>query len=128
MAPPGGATQENPAPGPPAAGFFDFLLWALGRRRRFRVTGESMRPGLAPGDDVFVDPGAYRCRLPDPGEVVLVRHPFKKSVRMVKRVVALRDGRVELGGDNPSESTDSRHFGAVPPGRLVGRVTSAWRA
>jgi nickel-type superoxide dismutase maturation protease len=111
----------------PRAGFFDFVLWALGLRQRFRVSGESMRPELAPGDDVFVQLGVYACRLPVPGEVVLVRHPFKKSVRMVKRVVAVRDGRVELCGDNPSESTDSRQFGAVSTELLVGHVTSAWR-
>ena len=52
----------------------------------------------------------------------------KKSVFLVKRVVAVHDDRVELGGDNPQESTDSRQFGAVPLQRLVGRVTSAWRS
>lgn len=87
-----------------------------------------MRPGLAPGDDVFVQTGVYSCRVPVPGEVVLARHPFKKSVFLVKRVVAVDGERVELGGDNPQASTDSRQFGAVPLERLVGHVTSAWRS
>ena len=101
------------------------LLWLVRRRRRFRVTGPSMRPVLEPGAHVLVDPRAYRTDPPVVGDVVVARHPFKKDVRVVKRVAAvLPDGRVALRGDNRAESTDSTTFGTVAPDRLLGRVTS----
>lgn len=98
-------------------------LWALGRRRRYRIDGASMRPTLEPGDHVLVDPRAYRRRPPRIGDVVLARHPYRRGVEVVKRLGAtLPDGRLLLAGDNPEESTDSRAFGAVPIDRLRGRV------
>ena len=98
------------------------LARALGRRKRFRVAGESMAPGLRDGDPVWVDPRAYRASAPRPGDVVLARHPFKRSVRMIKRVADVGPDRCTLIGDNPTESTDNRTFGAVPLSRILGKV------
>lgn len=54
---------------------------------------------------------------------MLLRHPFESDVRMVKRVArVLVDGRVDVHGDDPSNSTDSRTFGAVPNEHVLGRV------
>jgi type IV secretory pathway protease TraF len=54
---------------------------------------------------------------------VLVRHPYRTDLRMVKRVArVLSDGRCLLAGDNAEESTDSRTFGAVPKAYVLGRV------
>jgi nickel-type superoxide dismutase maturation protease len=98
-------------------------LWVLGRRRRYRIDGGSMRPTLGPGDHVLVDPSAYRRRPPRVGEIVLARHPYRRDVELVKRVeTTLPDGNLALTGDNPDESTDSRSLGAVPPGLVRGRV------
>lgn len=109
----------------PTSSARDLALWLLRRRRRFRVTGMSMAPLLKPGDDVLVDPGAYRGRLPRRDEIVVVRHPFRSDIRLIKRVTEVaEDGRCRLQGDNPSESTDSRTFGWVMPDRVIGRVTS----
>jgi nickel-type superoxide dismutase maturation protease len=84
-----------------------------------------MWPHLRPGDRVLVDPNAYRRRAPGVGEVVVADHPFRSDVRWVKRVVALTStGALELVGDNPDESTDSRTQGAVPLHQVRGRVTS----
>ncbi len=107
------------------AGYKEFLLWLLRRRWRFRVTGNSMLPLLKPTDEVLVDPHAYRHSPPQPGDIVIARHPLRPTVRLIKRVITDTDrGDYILQGDNPQESTDSRVFGAVPAGHILGRVTS----
>jgi len=100
-------------------------LLILKRRRRFRIVGASMVPTYAEGDEVLVDPRAYRRAPPAAGDVVLAAHPTVADTLIVKRVDRVEDdGRLFLVGDNPDrfESTDSRQFGAVSPGRVQGRV------
>ena len=80
------------------------------------VRGESMQPALAAGDRLVVVPSA-RLR---PGQIVAVGDPRGSGRLLVKRVGALRDGQVEVLGDNPAASTDSRHFGLVPRSQVVG--------
>ncbi len=105
--------------------WFELLLWILRLRWRFRVTGASMSPLLAAGDEVLVNPVSYWYRRPKPGDIVVARHPYRTDVKLVKLVRAVRaDGHCVLAGLNPTESTDSRAFGAVPPQRILGRVTS----
>jgi nickel-type superoxide dismutase maturation protease len=91
----------------------EIVLWVFRQRRRFRVTGHSMAPLLKPGDEVLVDPHAYRREPPQPGEIVLAQHPYQTDLRLN-----------ELKGDNPSESTDSRAFGGIARHQILGRVTS----
>jgi nickel-type superoxide dismutase maturation protease len=80
---------------------------------------------LKPGDEVLADPYAYRHRCPQPGEIVIARHPLHSDVHLIKRIKSvLDDGRCRLEGDNPTESTDSRSFGLVAPEHIQGRVTS----
>ena len=79
-----------------------------------------MSPTLVPGDwALAVKPGRLR-RF----DIVVVEHPSRPGLEMVKRIVALPgelapDG-ARLGpdewwveGDLPAESTDSRQFGPV---------------
>lgn len=103
------------------------LQLMLRRRRRFRVSGNSMEPTYRDGDHVLVDPHAYRRGAPAPGDVVLSRHPLRGDVHVLKRVAAIRpDGRLDLAGDNPRASTDSRSFGGVRADLVVGRVTGRY--
>ena len=90
---------------------------------RVEVAGSSMAPTLLPGDRLVV----VRCPAPiapwpAPGEVVAVRDPRDPARVLVKRVGSVdRDrGTVEVLGDNPSASTDSRDFGPVPRSLVVG--------
>jgi nickel-type superoxide dismutase maturation protease len=83
-----------------------------------------MVPELRDGDEVLVDGRAYRRSPPKPGDVVLVSHPTQAGTRILKRVDGVRDGGLWLLGDNAGESTDSRHFGAVDPSRVLGRVVA----
>ena len=92
------------------ANWKDKLLYMLGRRRVFRVAGDSMLPALNDGDAVMIS-GNSTVAV---GDIVLAQHPYKQSVRILKRVAAIdKNGRYSLVGDNPGGSTDSRTFGTV---------------
>ncbi|MGD0055422.1 MAG: S26 family signal peptidase [Acidimicrobiales bacterium] len=77
---------------------------------RIEVENSSMVPTYVPGERLSVVRPWRRVR---PGDVVVVRDPRDPSRWLLKRCVS-RDGRLlELRGDNPGGSTDSRHFGPV---------------
>lgn len=103
--------------------WYDLLLWLLRARSRFRITGHSMRPLLQPGEEVLINPQAYRQQPPELGDLVVAQHPFKPNLRIVKRVIEVReDGGCFIVGDNGRESTDSRHFGSIAPQHIIGQV------
>ena len=108
----------------PPTGLLELLRWLLRRRKRYRVTGNSMRPLLVPGDEVLADPNAYRGRVPLVGEIVVAPHPHTPGLKIIKRVAAVHpDGYVHLRGDNPDESTDY----TLPVQAILARVTeSGW--
>lgn len=106
----------------PESGVRDLLLWLFRRRRRYRVTNVSMLPLLQPGDEVLLDPQAYKRAFPQAGDIVVAHHPSESSL-IIKRVISVTaDGRCYLQGDNAAESTDSRAFGAVAVDDILGRV------
>lgn len=105
-------------------GYKEFVLWLLRLRRRVRVEGNSMAPLLKPGDELLINPRAYRHNPPNPGDIVVAQHPYRPNLRLIKRVEGgLQNGRYILKGDNPAESSDSRAFGAVAAEQIVGQVT-----
>ena len=87
-----------------------------------------MRPTLAPGDRLRVDPRAYRRRPPRVGEIVVLVDPAEATRWLVKRVAAvdLRGRTVEVRGDAAETSRDSRRFGPVPFEALVGRAIECY--
>ena len=101
------------------ANWKDRIMFAVGRRRIFRVQGDSMLPTLRDGDAVMIAPS----RSIEPGDVVLASHPYKSSVKILKRVNGIDgEGRYSLTGDNPAESTDSRTFGSLPIEYIQGKA------
>lgn len=90
---------------------------------RVRVSGDSMRPTLEPGDRLLVRRVWRRSRVVA-GDLVTVPDPRPGSAGrlLVKRVVSVEEGLVVLAGDNPEASTDSRSFGPVPGSSIRGRV------
>lgn len=105
------------------AGFAFVCLWRS--FHRVEVVGPSMRPTLEPGDRLVVlSPPFGRCPWPEPGAIVALRDPRRQGRVLVKRVAAVdrRAGSIEVAGDDPSTSTDSRNFGPVPRSSIVGRV------
>jgi signal peptidase I len=76
------------------------------------VAGDSMRPGLHPGDRLLVD---YR-RRPAPGDLVVARTPGRPvSVKRAaeRRTTELGEPGWWLLSDDAAAGTDSRTFGAV---------------
>lgn len=98
--------------------------------QRYRVAEDSMKPGLAPGDE-FV---TTRSRLPVVGEVVTLPHPNRDDFWLVKRMTAgpgdtvdgqgtIAAGTAWVTSDNSTPDThDSRSFGPVPIAGLEPRV------
>ena len=104
---------------------WELLLWLLRKRKRFRVTGNSMLPLLQPGEEILVNLSAYQKSFPEVGDIVVANHPNRPNFQIVKRVTLVNeDGNCFLIGDNPTESTDSRSFGTVNPNKILGKVTS----
>lgn len=105
--------------------YWEFLLWLLRLRQRFRISGNSMWPLLLPGEDVLIDRRAYKHKMPQPQDLVVAFHPEQPELKIIKRIAIVnRDRGVFLLGDNPLESTDSRDFGVISLDALYGKVTS----
>ena len=84
-----------------------------------RIVGPSMEPTLTNGDLVLV----ARSRTYRSGQILVVEHPHRPDLLLVKRCVRVMDGgQVWIEGDNPQASDDSRDFGAVPRQQVRGRV------
>ncbi len=113
---------SQPEPTLPDLTLKDFVLLLIGRRSRFRITGNSMLPLLKPNEEVLIDPNAYGNGSPQVGDVVLAIHPNKPGLGIIKCVAATEDGQCFLLGKNPAESTDSRNFGWVKNTLLQGQV------
>ena len=88
------------------------------------VQGGSMAPTLLPGEWLLVERRTYARRPPRVGEIVLAADPRDPTRELIKRVAALdgETGLVELVGDAPDASTDSRAFGALPVTSIRWRV------
>ena len=109
----------------PDLGYGEFFLWMIGKRKRFRVTGISMQPLLQPGEEILLDPGAYKQKTPRINDLVVAIHPEKKGLEIIKRVSHItEEDKVFLLGDNLAHSSDSRNFGAIPLQNIIGEVTS----
>ncbi len=93
--------------------------------RRVEVVGTSMAPALLPGDRLVVMGRPWlRQPWPVPGAVIAVRDPRLPDRILIKRVAELhrRTGTLDVVGDSPRASTDSRTFGSVPRSSIVGRA------
>ena len=75
-----------------------------------------MLPTLSPGDRCLV----RRTHRVVPTELVVFSDPEYPKRLVVKRVVAVRPGGIEVAGDNVAASRDSRTFGLVPETLVLG--------
>ena len=99
--------------------WLDEVAFVAGLRDIFRVEGDSMLPALADGDLVLINPHAAL----EIGDIVLAQHPFKQSVKIIKRIAEILPGeRYILLGDNLDESSDSRSFGAIAAKDIIGKA------
>lgn len=83
---------------------------------RFEVRGNSMLPSLKEGDRVLL----LKTSIAKEGDVVAAKIPGTGIV--LKRVRGVSANGYCLFGDNPSESTDSRHYGAVKKENILGKM------
>ncbi len=98
------------------------------RRSVLRVHGLSMRPTLHEGDLVLTvplppveDDGPLHGRAWDvrrtlvrPGALVVLSEPGDRAHHIIKRVRTITPDGVDVVGDDPGWSIDSRTFGTVP--------------
>ncbi len=104
-----------------AANFIEIILLYFGFRSRYRVENNSMFPALRSGEQVIIKKSA-KLKV---GDIVIARHPYKKSVEIIKRIKEIDEGgKYFLIGDNKDESSDSRTFGAVSIEYIKGKVIS----
>ncbi|GAA4240509.1 hypothetical protein GCM10022254_65430 [Actinomadura meridiana] len=100
------------------------LACARERLLAVEVTGDSMLPGLRPGDWLLVRKGVR----PGVGDVVVARHPERRELLIVKRAAHRSGDGWWLESDNQSARgrRDSWDFGAVPDALIVGRVLARY--
>jgi nickel-type superoxide dismutase maturation protease len=105
----------------PEAGLFEKALVLLGSRHKYICEGTSMNPTLKDGEVVLVDREAEI----EVGDIVVARHPIEQNNEVVKRVQRINDrGNYFLIGDNPDDSTDSRHYGPVKREYIKGKIVA----
>jgi nickel-type superoxide dismutase maturation protease len=104
----------------PRRAILDIIRWGFGRRLRFLVHGNSMLPTLKSGISVLVSTTQH----PKAEDIVVVMHPQKIDLVLIKRCVQKTEQGLWLEGDNPEKSTDSRQLGWFPKRDCIGVVTS----
>ncbi|MAV65115.1 MAG: S26 family signal peptidase [Candidatus Marinimicrobia bacterium] len=85
------------------------------RNITFSVNGNSMVPTFSNGDVIKFDKFDSRYTV-DVGDVIVFNHPFKKNLKLIKRVThTLDSSNFYVQGDNPGilESEDSHNFGYI---------------
>ncbi len=85
---------------------------------RVAVAGRSMEPTLRAGDWLLVRRTGRPPRL---GELVVAPDPREPARLVVKRVRSVTGDAVSIEGDDHDASTDSRTYGPIPAGSIVGQ-------
>ncbi len=99
------------------------VLVLLGQRCYCRVDGQSMAPTYQAGDIIIYRPIERENNLIlTEGDVVVLKHPIKNNLLIIKRINKIISPWLELRGDNAEISSDSRQFGMVNSNQLCGIV------
>lgn len=100
-------------------------------------SGPSMEPTIFTDDIIITEHITPRLRQIQKGDIVIAKCPHNPQQNICKRVKGLPGdkvhtkygmteivpvGHIWLEGDNSSNSTDSRNYGAVPQGLIKSRV------
>jgi signal peptidase I len=106
-----------------------------------RIASGSMEPAVRPGDYVIFDNTAGEKISPKKGAIILFRYPDDRSKLYVKRIAGLPGdtllldglaplivphGHVFVLGDNLKHAVDSRVFGPVPLGDMIGNARQVY--
>ena len=112
--------NDNLFPQIPKATLKELLFWLIGKRKRFRVTGNSMLPTLQQGDIVLLSKKFDTIQI---GDIIVFSHP-KTNKKIIKRLQKKEGNKLFLEGDNLKESTDSREFGWIDQKDILGIAKS----
>lgn len=82
----------------------------------FIVHGSSMYPTLKEGKHIFSFNWFLKLKK---GDIVVA---LVDDRAIIKRISEVKEGKYFLVGDNKSQSTDSRKFGPVSLGQIIGKV------
>jgi nickel-type superoxide dismutase maturation protease len=85
----------------------------------FKVVDKSMEPKFKEGDYIITLP--YIIGSPKKNDVVVLKHP-ENNRTILKRVGKINGDLYFVVGDNKKHSSDSRSFGTVKRGAIIGRV------
>ncbi len=85
----------------------------------YHVSATSMLPTLLPNDIIMVDTSTNIQK----GDVIVFAHPSVKGMHMIKRINHQQQNRLEVLGDNPKTSVDSRVFGKIDKSSVIGKAT-----
>ena len=107
---------------PEGASWLSLVRVLFGHHQFCRIDGDSMYPTLLKGDIVIYRPISKNDFNTLEGKIVIINHPLKKDVIMVKRVEKIQFAGVEVRGDNIEASTDSRQFGLIHRSQIIGLV------
>ena len=111
-------------PATPSLTVTHLIFWMMRRLKRRRVSGTSMAPTLNDGQEVLIEPlrSLEEQRTVQPGDIVLIEHPIKSGLHLIKRCSHWDKTKVCVLGDNAADSTDSRHFGTIQPKFILGKI------
>ncbi len=101
------------------AGIIDYILAFLRIYKKIQVIGHSMWPLLKEGDTLYV----RNAEIYKKNDILVAYHPYKK-ICIVKRVASKSDAGYNLEGFDQIESEDSKSFGAVQAGKILGKVVA----
>lgn len=86
-----------------------------------KITGNSLEPKYNEGDYLIITKISFLMHTIKSGDIVVFEHPvYGTMVKQIQYVDPLT-GELFVIGTHP-ESTDSRHFGLIPPSWLNGKV------
>lgn len=77
-----------------------------------------MNPSFRAGDTVLVNRLSYFLSKPKIGDVIVL----KQRKFIIKRIAKVKEKKVFVVGDNKKESADSRKFGWIEKGNIIGKV------
>lgn len=101
-----------------------FFGWLCRQYQRRCVIGDSMLPTLLHQSNVLIDTRALTIQQLQPNDIICLTHPHKPTLTLIKRIQSIHETTQQYTviGDNPTHSTDSRHFGPLKKSSIIGRV------
>ena len=88
---------------------------------KYQISGKSMEPTLPAGDSILVNRVAYLFAKPQQDDIIALHDPRDGKI-LIKRISKVTGNSYFVQGDNKNSSTDSRVFGMIERGDIVGKV------